>query len=569
MVSAVKISFLWIYFLFFLIPNTFSQTQKDEYQLQKAIKFEQQGKLKDAEQILLKLAKNKSDYSSEFQIKVHNNLGNVYADLGKNKEAIIHYNQALILAKKAGNLLSEGQIKKNIGTIYMSLGQFNTSEEYYHSAKEIAVSLKNKELYADCMNNLGTIFEQTGRNNLAKNCYLEALNHYNKVNQPAHVAMASSNLAIVYKVEQNFDSCIYYNELALHFSRDAGDRWMEAAINNNLGNVYGQINQLEKALFYIHDGLSIAKDIDALEIEISCYESLSDAYHLAKNDQEAYVFLKLQHEKQKEYNNLSISKEIEDLRIKYQTKEKELVNQQLKKDQFNMRVYFVLSLALLIVLMLAFWYIRRKKLNDLHSRQINAAIVESEIETRFRVASDLHDNIGQKIAVLSLFTQQFRDTEPRLQTMIQELSEQVRGVSHSLVPEAFRLGFVNAIFELKKEIEQSTTIQVHIQSEKEVFVDYSPNENLLIYRIVQEIIANVLKHSKSTTLNIDIQANDSSYSLKIRDNGSGFDPVKVKESTGIGWKIIESRVLALSGNVSLHSDSTGTTVEFRFPKKSV
>lgn len=545
----------------FVYPQNFS----DQNNLKKAINFYETGDLKQAEEILLKLNSSTNPKKVEFQIQVLNNLGNVYADLGKNKLALSNYHQALLIAKKSNLFLTEGQIKKNIGAVYMSLGQFTTSEQYYNQAKKIADNIHNEELKADCLNNLGTIYEQTNRIALAKRSYLNAIEIYTTLKKPANLAMVSSNLAIVYKAENKLDSCIYYNTFALTSSKLANDKWMEAAISNNLGNAFSKNDQTDKALLKINSALKLAKTIGALEIEIMCLESLSDVYFKSGNYKQAYHELKKMKTLQESFNNLSLSKEIEDLRIKYQTKEKELLNEQLRTEKKNTIVIFILLLSLLIAMFTTGWIIRRKKIEQDYQKLVNAAIIESETDTRLKVASDLHDNIGQKVAVLSMFLQKFKDEDSRLKTLIQDLGEQIRNISHSLVPEAFKLGIIKALYGLKLEIEQYGEIKVDLTCPEKAFNNYSPNENLVIFRIIQEILSNSIKHSKATKLSIDINRDSENYRVTISDNGIGFNIVHLKNSSGIGWKIIESRLSVLSGTFRVKTENPGTSITLFLP----
>lgn len=548
----------------------FAQQVEDKQALQNAILLYEKGELKAAEKTLRELRNKTKQFQTTFSIQVLNNLGNVYADQGKNQVAIQCYSEALFHAKRANQRLDQGKILKNIGAVHMSLGQLQKAENYYQQALKIALSVQNEKLIADCQNNLGTVYEQTNQLTKAKTAYFTALTSYTKQHAFADIAMVSSNLALVCKAKNEFDSCFYYNEVALKAANQLNDQWMEAAIANNIGNLYGQQGNLTNALKYLNQSLKAAKKINALEIEIMSLESISDAYAKAGKHDKALEFLKKMQQQQKQFDDLALRKSIEELEIKYQTKEKDLLAEQLQKEKQNT---LLLSIAgvLIIVAFSGVWIIvKRKRLNEQYFNDLNAITVESEMNTRMKIASDLHDHIGQKIAVLQMYSSQIEQTsiKEQFKNLIQELGTEVRGISHSLVPEAFQFGLSRSLEELKSELEKTNAITVELTVQKNAFENFSAANNLLIYRVVQEIVSNVLKHAQATLLSIQIKKEDQFYTITIQDNGKGFDTKTIKQSSGIGWKTIEARLQTIKGNFKVNSDSKGTSVTLKIPENN-
>lgn len=548
-----------------LVNPALGQTQEQKQALKQAIQCYEQGKLSESKELLLGLTKT-NHLPPEFSIQVWNNLGNVYADQGKNLFAIEAYNKALYQAKQRSKKEEESKLLKNIGAVYMSLGRFNKAETYYEEALQMALAMKNTKIIADCYNNLGTVYEQTARIELAKDTYFKAIELYKRIRSYTDIAMVSSNLAIVYKSDKRLDSCIHYNQVALKASVLSKDLWMQSAISNNLGNVYGEYGQLDSAVSYLTNSLNLAREIDALEIEIMALESLSDAYHRAGKDYEAFSYLKKMQKQQQLFNNLSLNKSIDELNIRYQTKEQKMRNIELQNKQRYILLFSVIGCLIFALVVGFIWYAKRKKMREYYLKEVNAVMIESESNARMELASDLHDHIGQKIAVISMSTHHVEGkTKQNIQDLLADLGNEVRSLSHRLVPEAFRFGLVRALKELKEELNQSTNVQLHIHTADNAFEEFSATNNLSIYRILQELVSNALKHAKASEIEIAIEKTAGSYAIAIRDNGKGFNTSQLKKSSGIGWKTIASRIDALGGTWSVSSSSKGTEIQLHLP----
>lgn len=557
-------------FLIFIVYTNspfYSQSNEDIHLLQSAIDQYKRGEYNKAEYQLRQLLVKGAKFNDPFQIQLHNNLGNIYADIGKNSKAVHEYTTALSIASQLSNPVETAKIQKNLGTVFMSLGRFNRAEYYYKRALTTAQTENQLILEADCLNNLGTIYEQTNRLDEAKQAYFNALNIYSLKNKLAEIPMVSSNLALVYKALKKMDSCLYYNEQALQATKDLNDPWMEAAIANNIGNVYGEMGQLENALFYLNHSLKISQQIKALEVEIMTLESLADAYAKAGNYEKAFDFLKKMQKTQEKFNSLSINKEIEALNIRYQSKEKDLITKELKvKQQRTLWISLVVVISLIFIAVLVILILRKRQKEE-HLRDLTYATLESETRTRFNLASDLHDHIGQKIALITMFTHQLStpSAQQKMQTYLADLGQEIRKLSHQLVPEAFKFGLTRSLEELKKEIETISSIQVHLNIQSDSFSFLNARENLNLYRIIQELTSNSIKHGKSSQINIIAEKTQFQLTITISDNGIGFNKKAFLSSSGIGWKTIEARLQAMNSSFQITSSKIGSSIELVIP----
>jgi signal transduction histidine kinase len=145
---------------------------------------------------------------------------------------------------------------------------------------------------------------------------------------------------------------------------------------------------------------------------------------------------------------------------------------------------------------------------------------------------------------------------------------EVRNISHNLIPEELNLGLVKAIEEIAERIKATAEVDVilHINEVNQDLQNINLAKQLSIYRIVQEILSNMLKHAKATVINIDISYQNQKIRLEINDNGKGFNTQNLTSNEGIGWKNIIARAKILSGELIIKSQpSVGTKIQLYIP----
>lgn len=243
---------------------------------------------------------------------------------------------------------------------------------------------------------------------------------------------------------------------------------------------------------------------------------------------------------------------------------------------FLIVIIIVISIVIIFTLLIYLTFVQRiiKEKNiqyekDIHHQkellQQNIAIQESEQE---RIAILLHDDIGNKLNILSVWLNN-KDTWNNEKSknivlhQIPKLIDVTRNISHSLYPVNFeQFGLILTIEELISNIEGSLSIKLNLLK------DYIPNDislDLQIYRVIQEFLSNVLKHSKATKMQIDIKSKNDSTIIILKDNGIGFDIDSTKR--GMGIKNIELRLESITAISKWKSiNNKGTRLLIRIPK---
>lgn len=214
-----------------------------------------------------------------------------------------------------------------------------------------------------------------------------------------------------------------------------------------------------------------------------------------------------------------------------------------------------------------------KELSNLRLQQqkkiLNAIIMTQEKE-RKRIGEELHDGVGQLLYGALAKVQSFKNVDPskmnEVLDIVQEAIKDVRSISFELVPAVLKdHGLEVALRSLfQRVLPQHLEVVLSIEN-----LHHRLPEKLefAIYRIVQELVNNTVKHAKASMVYIRIVSEAQGHRLKVRDNGRGFDISKIDPmSGGIGLQSIKNRVKLLGGHIEMRSGSTGTQVEIFLPK---
>jgi len=238
-------------------------------------------------------------------------------------------------------------------------------------------------------------------------------------------------------------------------------------------------------------------------------------------------------------------------------------------------VFSLVAAGLLISLLLALYFQRRKtfqqSLVTLKKEQdisLLKALMTGEEKERNRLARELHDGLG---GILAAAQMQISNVETNGQQeelmkkqkateLVSQAATESRRIAHNLLPETLlRYGLDDALKEYSKSITESKLMQLDYESVgMQLKLDQSAG--LSIYRIIQELVNNIIKHSGATEALVQLHREAEKLSITVEDNGKGFSPQQ-NGKTGIGLSNIRSRVSYLNGSLDIRSEEQkGTSV---------
>lgn len=549
--------------------------------LEKGIHEYQQGNFDSADNLLKKSIMYAENTENKLLLlKGYNNLGNIQADKGNNTAALSFYQQALNIAEQLNDLKYMAHINKNIGALYVSWKRFDESLKYYYTAEKTAIDYNDSLLYADCNNNIGTVLEQKQKYDKAIKRYNTALEVYDKYGVVDRFSMIYSNIAIAYKLKKDYRKAILYNKKSLEISREIGDKWEQAATLNNIGNLYGEMGNYKQAKIFCEQSLILSQEINAPEIIYNVYESLADAAYKVKDYENALKYQKCFNEEKDKFNNIEANRHLSELTVKYETEKKEKENILLKlenkakgyeTEQTKKEKHFILvtSVFLLCAIIMFFRFLQR----NLKNRQIieqqflaNKISFETEQVERARIARDLHDSVGQKLAVVKMQLSMTFQNDAHTSGLLDEAIQEVRSISHNLLSPNLENGLAEALENLRDEFNYNSVQPKMLLSfsDNVLHLQLSESVSLAIFRIIQEFISNTVKYAAAEKIHISMDRRNNNLHLTLHDDGLGFDLAKELRTSGIGLKNVTERIKQVNGNISMKTIG-GTTFEMVIP----
>jgi signal transduction histidine kinase len=214
-------------------------------------------------------------------------------------------------------------------------------------------------------------------------------------------------------------------------------------------------------------------------------------------------------------------------------------------------------------------------------RKISARINKVQDEERRHIARELHDSIGQTLAALKMTVTPLSSIAPagtatskrvhEVNDLIDEAIRQTRTVSHLLHPPLLEeLGFASAASWYVTEFSRRSGIEVNLDLPNDP-PRFADSTELALYRVVQESLTNILRHSESRKAEVRLEVARSEISLSVKDYGKGMTKgqidriMKTAGGGGVGLRGMQERIADLGGTVELQSTGTGTTVKAILP----
>ena len=238
--------------------------------------------------------------------------------------------------------------------------------------------------------------------------------------------------------------------------------------------------------------------------------------------------------------------------------------------------YTVIIVSILIAIVIVFFVtsvIRyHKRYMLLQKERIQAQIMIQEQE-RKRIANDLHDSLGPMLSTVKLYMHSItvdNDTDKqsldKASDYIDETIGNLREISYNLLPNSLsRNGLVTVVKEYLSRLSGRHAIKISFEATKEVSI--SQNTELHLFRIIQEVVQNTIKHSGATTLKLRLARQHDGLFLLTEDNGKGFDLYNTREaSKGLGLKSIENRCEMINASLKIVAKKTeGCKIIIRIP----
>lgn len=536
---------------------------------------------------VIAIAQTSKDKKSEADATFLKGLTSYFA--GEHQLTLQFYLSAIQLFEAANYPLGKAKVNNELGIFYRRQQQDSLALAVFKDAYELAYRLDEKGVMATAINNQGILAQDQADHNIAIEYFKQAQAIYVEVQDSIGVSYTMDYASVSYAALRQYPLAIELQLKSLDIRLRFKDTNAAALSLYSLAEYESLQQHTSASEKYWLQCIAIAEQIKYKDLTADCYKKLAALYASSGQSQKAYEYHVKYSTLNEELFNEKRSKQINELQTKYETSQRIQQIEILKKDNdvkaSRQRIMLIIFLSVVLLLGLTMYtylsYLRSKKQKEIDDAIIvekelrSKSIIEAEEKERLRIARDLHDGVAQTMTAAKMQLEHFMDQIPEDSPLndslknafdlIKDASKEVREVSHSMVPNALlKSGLLAAIRDFVQRMgSEKLKINLVVMGLKDRLHE---NVETVVYRVLQELVNNIIKHAAATDITIQLLHEKSELHIMVEDNGKGFDIQTLNEKAGMGLKNITSRVEYLNGHV--HFDSSignGTTVMIDIP----
>ena len=485
-------------------------------------------------------------------ISIYNELAVVNQNLKQDTKWLYYLNEEEKIIRKYNMTDRLATLLINKYSYYHEQGQFDSQLHYLHAADTVCIKTNDPEgkICTDQM--LGNLYNDSGKYEIGLSYFQAALKELNENH--------------TYKYD------FYHTVLSYSIG----------------GNLY-RLHRYKEAEAVILPILKKARLTNEKHNFVDAYATLADIYKETGRYKEAANYKDTLIAIKDSLSGAEKAKAINQMEIKYQTAEKDkllsqnqlvIAQQNIKIARKNVWMLSAASSTLLLLLLSAGIYLLARNKQKSLDRENKIAVLKAAVaggdNERSRIARELHDGIGGMLSAAmmrfsSIHHEHALITETNaykeVMGILNEMGDEIRKTAHNLMPDVLlKQTLPEAVRVYCSSVHDNNSLKIDFQSYGS-FEDLTQGQKLNLYRIVQELIKNVIRHAKASHVLVQLLRNEDKLIVSVEDNGTGFNAANI--SDGLGLNNIRTRVDILDGYFSMESlPGKGTTVivEIEMPR---
>ena len=499
---------------------------------------------------------------------VYGNIAEVYNELKEYKKGYAYSLKGIKLCRSLNQPHGLGSGLLNFSTSLINLQQFDTALTVLHEAKELARKLHDKDEEINVLNNINYAYAGIKKFNLIKANADELMVVAKSIDSKEGFCYASLGYVAYYIDKKNYPEA------------------KRSALN----------------------AISIAEKNKLITILKDAYNAVARVGLEQGNIKEFDQFDKLKDSIENVLFSDKILKNSQELETKYSLSKKnaeiDALNKEEKIHQLTLRqeniINWILAGIVFVMIVISFLYnrnfqqkkkllltdalLQQQRITELEKeKQLSAAqgVLQGQVEERTRLAKDLHDGLGgilssakysfSNMKDIMIITPENAVAFERSMGMLDKSISELRRVAHNMMPEALvKFGLDTALIDFCNSIVQNGVIQLTYQSFDMDETSISKTTAATVYRIIQELVNNILKHANATNALVQLVRKNTALSITVEDNGKGFDKNILQNNDGIGYLNLQNRVTFLNGSMDIQTvTDKGTSVNIEIPNITV
>ena len=502
-----------------------------------------------------------------------NLLANCYYTRGDLNKALDYYLQIAAILEDGGNPLHLGYLYSNIATL---LGEINNDDkqlEYLQKSYKLLDENQDERFIATIASNLGlAYYHQKDTTNTVKwskkALELSELSNDLVAKTQAYIALSL--------MEKDLNKSMKLAEKSVKNADELQDRTHMASAYYRYAESLAQVEKNKEALHYAEQAVNLAKEVGANLTLTKASITAANIYFQAGMKEKAADFYHIYATFKDSISSADNAREVNALNIKYETekKEKQIAEQKLKiqKQQSNL-LYAILAGALLVSILGGIFIYNRKaqklKLKQLQQEKENAILnsfILGEERERKRISQDLHDGVAAMIgaakmsleSIPHLSKEKQMEQFSKVKQILENTHADVRHIAHNLLPTVLeKEGLIKATSHFISEINETKLVNFSVTGKNSDIKDLSPQLQLMLFRVIQELVNNIIKHSQAQNAEIAFSNGENGLQIEISDDGVGYEVTE--ESGNQGLYSIAQRLKSIGGNFKITKKKTGGT----------
>lgn len=506
----------------------------------------------------------------------HNDMASAFSIQGQYDSALVYYYKTLNTAlqnnwKDSRDLV---MMYNNLASIYYVLELYDDARPYLQKAEQISDSAGFKPALFNSYNTYASIF-------IVQKKLDSAEIYVGKMDALKAGGLAVSNGSMAYLKgiialhKKDYDKAIPSFELALESNKGNAREEVNNLAGIGVAHLFSRRYPLAARYLEEAIALSLKSGISGRSL-LENYGNLAEVYDSSRDYREAYRYRSLASDLRDSLNKMENAKNLNTFETRYQAAEK---NKQLAEKQLqlaraettlrkkNMWIAFIVG-GMLTLLAFAAWISQKQRLQlqmektarkqqEVHQLK---AVLEGEEKERSRIGRQLHDDIMVQLSVVKMGLEALPAGYPDIKkaegyhNIVQQLtltSQQLRQTAHNLMPDALlEEGLVSAVLYFCRSVEKLSGIRFLFQHYGEIPV-LSSDVEVSIYRIIQELVQNIIKHAKASNALVQLHYRKGILSITVEDDGTGMQHTNIEENK-MGLKSIRTRLKTLDGCIDIH-----------------
>ena len=522
------------------------------------------------------IEKYTNDQDISHRIKFLKIIASCYAYNQDYQQGITYFKKALAICEETGNFEQAAYVNNNIANLFFSLMDYESAYKYSSASFNYIEEHPDNPYYAGILAILSVAESKVKKNEDAYNHAKEALEIATKTNNILALIVSNHALGDIEEGQKNYHEAIQWFSASLKISEQYNQ--LHFSLLNHIGllSCYIGMNENDQAIYHGEKALDISEKTGNKNVSYSLKRKLALAYHKNGEDGKAFELMHEAHEIYKATTSFDTQESINEILIKYDTEKKEKEIQKNKVERMKQEVkasrfrFIIAILTFILLLLLVFYFIiqlkNKNKLraaNDQLEKETLRAIIEGEEKERERLSAELHDGIASTLTSIRFKMENSKNEKNNeLIQMIRDAQIDTRRISHNLSPLKIENSGINDAVKQFSLENSNTNTQIHFANFC-TSTTLNKDSELMIYRIIQELVQNAIKHGNAKTIDIQFMCSENLFNWSVEDDGNGFE--LEQKQLGQGLLSIQNRIERMHGEFNIDSSPEGTIVQLSIP----